>query len=78
MLACRVGGHGWLSFWRTPTAGPELWLVLERSAAPVFSPHPSVSPRVKLVPPVLVALKALKVLAVNLAPLGPPGRLVPP
>lgn len=34
-------------------------------------------PRVKLAPPVRVVLKALKVLAVNLALLGPPGRRVP-
>lgn len=77
MLTCRVDAHGWLSFWCTPTAGPKLLLVLERSAVPVFSSHPSVSPRVKLVPPVLVVLKALKVLVVNLALLGPPGQLVP-
>lgn len=73
VLARRVDAHGWLR----PAAGRTLSRVLQRSASPAFSSPPSVSPRVKLVPPVLVVLKALKVLAVNLALLGPPGPLAP-
>lgn len=67
---------GWVythdsAFWCVQTAGPQ------EVCVPVFSSFLSVSSRVKLVPPVLVVLKALKVLGVNLALLGPLGLLVP-
>lgn len=68
-----------LARWCMPAAGPTLPLALQRSVCrPCLLTPPSLSPRVKLAPLVLVAPKALKVLAVNLALLGPPGRRVPP
>ena len=59
--------------WPYPVAGPQ------EVSLPGLLLIPSLlaSSRVKLVPLVLVVPKALKVLAVNLALLGPPGRLVP-
>lgn len=78
-LTCREDAHGGLAFWCMHTAGPKLLLVLKRSPSLrlLLTPSLPASSRVKLVPPVLVVLKALKVLAVNLALLGPPGQLVP-